>query len=348
MSRNTAVALVSQFLGRQNTIPVPVPFVRLTGDYASAAFLAQCLYWGDRTSDSEGWFHKTHDQWFEELMLSPDQVRRCVRTCGDMIEVKRKGVPAQNYYRANKEAVAEALERLALESQDPTSRCGETQHLDADKPHDKTPGNPTTSRTAEPTSISKITSETTQRPPQREREGTGGRDDLPEHALAGESGGDEGQKGPGDACGAAAPDGASPEPAGQVTGLSQSPTNAGRTQATGTKKVPPGAADRAGGGPPWAGSGGPPNPTRSALLTAFGPVFLAQLLSESPLRQGWLSLPASRVAELHQQALESCAGGTRPWRTLFISQLDIEVTPKPANLRLDKPQEEWTREEWLS
>ncbi|ULH16007.1 hypothetical protein MF271_05070 [Deinococcus sp. KNUC1210] len=146
MTRNTAMSMVAQFLGRQNTIPVPVPFVRMLGDYESAALLAQCLYWGDCTDDPSGWFYKTHEEWADELELSADQVRRCVKTCGGMIEVKRKGIPARNYYRANRDAVAAALEGLASERQHATTRSGETQHQDPGNPHDRTLGNPTTVR----------------------------------------------------------------------------------------------------------------------------------------------------------------------------------------------------------
>ncbi|WP_156123057.1 hypothetical protein [Deinococcus radiopugnans] len=161
MSRNTAMDLVLQFMGRQNTIPTPVPFIRILGDHTAAAFLAQCLYWGDRTTNPDGWFHKTHEEWHDELVLTPDQVRRCVRTCGALVEVKRAGIPARNHYRANRDEVAAALERLALESQNATASCRETQQLETDKPHDRTRTNPTASRTAKPTSKSEPTSEPT-------------------------------------------------------------------------------------------------------------------------------------------------------------------------------------------
>lgn len=170
MSRNTAMSLVAQFLGRQNTIPVPVPFVRMLGDYESAALLAQCLYWGDRTDDADGWFYKTHEEWSEELELSSDQVRRCVKTCNGMIEVKRKGIPARNYYRADKEVICQALEHLANENQSATTRNGETQRLKVEKPNDSALETSTTSRTETPTTNTKPTSEPTQSLQTKKRE----------------------------------------------------------------------------------------------------------------------------------------------------------------------------------
>lgn len=152
MSKSAAMDLVMQFMGKQNTIPTPVPFIRLLGDHAAAAFLAQCLYWGERTSDPGGEFHKTHEEWHEELVLSPDQVRRCVKTCGPLVTVRRKGVPARNFYRADRARVAAALEALAAGHPDPLS-CWETQHQDVGKPDDKTPVNPTASHGQSPQQV---------------------------------------------------------------------------------------------------------------------------------------------------------------------------------------------------
>ncbi|WP_339096226.1 hypothetical protein WDJ50_02740 [Deinococcus sp. VB142] len=104
--------LVIQFMGRQNTIPIPVPFVRLLGDYASAAFLSQCLYWTGRTEDAGGWFYKSREEWAEELCLTEKQVRRCMEVCGEFVEVQRRGIPARNYYRPNQAAIAQALQAL--------------------------------------------------------------------------------------------------------------------------------------------------------------------------------------------------------------------------------------------
>ena len=171
-------------------------------------------------------------------------------------------------------------------------------------------------------------------------------DDLPEHARSGESG-EEVREGrtAGVAFGAEAPGGAVPARAVPITGTLQFPAGSERTHATGRKNVP-GAAGRAGGGGPPPST--PPDPVRAALLVAIGPVLLGKLLSEGPARAAWLTLDAPRVAELHQDALET--SGERPWRTLLINQLDIEVAGRgaPRNLHLTRRREDLTREEWLS
>lgn len=105
-----ASSIVAVTLGNQPTVAIPTPFVRLLGDWTAAAFLAQCLYWSQRSKG--GWFYKTHDDWGLEICLSADQVRRCVKTSDGLIEVERRGIPAKNYYRVNRELLDERLRNL--------------------------------------------------------------------------------------------------------------------------------------------------------------------------------------------------------------------------------------------
>lgn len=139
-SKNRGVALVARFLGRENVIPVPVPFVYLLGDYTAAAFLSQCLYWSERTDNPEGWFHKTLKEWRAELLLSPDQVRRCHKTCEPYVEVATGGENNRTHYRVKDDALEEALHLLG----NPTSGYRETQQPVAGKPHKHFTTNPTT------------------------------------------------------------------------------------------------------------------------------------------------------------------------------------------------------------
>jgi hypothetical protein len=51
------------------TTPLLVDF--FDGDHNAALMLNQVLYWTDRTADPNGWFYKTHHDWFAELRFSP-------------------------------------------------------------------------------------------------------------------------------------------------------------------------------------------------------------------------------------------------------------------------------------
>lgn len=94
------------------TVAVPVALVRLLGDWTAAAFVAQCCYLSDRHADSEGWFFQSHDQWQRGLDLSPDQVRRCVRSSRGIVQTKRKGLPGRNAYRVQWDVLQQELEQL--------------------------------------------------------------------------------------------------------------------------------------------------------------------------------------------------------------------------------------------
>ncbi|WP_291426632.1 hypothetical protein [Deinococcus sp.] len=105
-------SLVSSVLGRQPIVAVPTPFIHLLGDCTAATFLAQCCYLSDQSTDPEGWFERSHEAWRSDLNLSPEQIRRCVRHCAGMIEVKRMGLPSRNFYRILPEGIRGRLATL--------------------------------------------------------------------------------------------------------------------------------------------------------------------------------------------------------------------------------------------
>lgn len=116
-----AAFLVTATLGRQPVIAVPTVFILLLGDCTAATFLAQCCYLSEKSTDPAGWFEYAHDAWRSELGLSPDQVRRCVRDCAGMVEVRKMGLPARNFYRISQDGIRARLATLQLPSTDPVT-----------------------------------------------------------------------------------------------------------------------------------------------------------------------------------------------------------------------------------
>jgi hypothetical protein len=45
-------------------------FAHLTGNVTSALMLSQAIYWTNRTKNSEGWFWKSREEWFDEIALT--------------------------------------------------------------------------------------------------------------------------------------------------------------------------------------------------------------------------------------------------------------------------------------
>jgi hypothetical protein len=58
-------------------------------DHNAAILLNQILYWTARTNDPDGWFHKTYQQWHDELRFSHYQIARVVRGDDRVLKEKR-------------------------------------------------------------------------------------------------------------------------------------------------------------------------------------------------------------------------------------------------------------------
>lgn len=77
--RDGALDAIRALTGQNNVISVPRAFVTLfDGDYTRAVLLNQILYWSDRTTNPNGWFYKSYDEWTDELGLSKYQVMRAM------------------------------------------------------------------------------------------------------------------------------------------------------------------------------------------------------------------------------------------------------------------------------
>ena len=65
---------------------------------------------------TDGWFFNTEDNIAQDTTLSPSQQRKCIKNLVklNIIEVKRKGVPAKRYFKINEEQVINFLNNLSL------------------------------------------------------------------------------------------------------------------------------------------------------------------------------------------------------------------------------------------
>src|SRR5262245_20990917 len=86
-------------------------FITITGSVNAALMLSQAVYWSNRTSDPDGWFHKTAEEWEEEIGLSrheQDNARAKLRNTGFWQEVRR-GAPATMHFRVDGEVLHKKL-----------------------------------------------------------------------------------------------------------------------------------------------------------------------------------------------------------------------------------------------
>jgi hypothetical protein len=76
--RQQIIDLIQTTIGDKNATYYPMIFVQLVGNHAAAWLLSQILYWSDRTSDPDGWFYKSFDDWKQEGCLSRAQIERAL------------------------------------------------------------------------------------------------------------------------------------------------------------------------------------------------------------------------------------------------------------------------------
>ena len=64
---------------------------------------------------TDGWFFNTEANIEKDTTLTPYQQRKCLKTLkkAELIEVKRKGIPAKQYFKINEQLVVKLLNNLS-------------------------------------------------------------------------------------------------------------------------------------------------------------------------------------------------------------------------------------------
>lgn len=111
--RSYIADLFSGFAGQDAVLIIPRPYLTLCeNDHRAALLLSQCVYWSDRTKDTEGWFAKSYVEWLDELGLSEYEVRRASKVLADVgLETKLRkfnGAPTV-HYRIDKVKFSECI-----------------------------------------------------------------------------------------------------------------------------------------------------------------------------------------------------------------------------------------------
>lgn len=89
-------------------------FARIGGSVNAGIMLSQARYWSKRTSDPEGWFYKTQEEWELETALTryeQEGARKQLKQRG-LIEEKKIGLPAKLHYRVVNDRVWSHLQQV--------------------------------------------------------------------------------------------------------------------------------------------------------------------------------------------------------------------------------------------
>ena len=90
-------------------------FAAISGSICGGIFLSQAFYWSQRTSDPDGWFWKTQEQWFDETFMTryeQETARKKLVSIG-VLEQKKQGMPAKLFYRIDREALEVKMQKYA-------------------------------------------------------------------------------------------------------------------------------------------------------------------------------------------------------------------------------------------
>lgn len=90
--------------------------VKPCGSVNAALMLSQAIYWSLRTSNPDGWFYKTQEEWEEETGLGrreQETARTLLRERGLMDE-QRRTVPAKMFFRVDLDLVQTRLAESAI------------------------------------------------------------------------------------------------------------------------------------------------------------------------------------------------------------------------------------------
>ena len=124
-------------------------FVRLGIGMTGAVMLSQAIYWSKRTTNSEGWFHKSIEEWEEETGLTRFEQETAKRNLKGILEIERRGIPARLYFRIDWNVLEKSLNNHSLrkssnqECDNPANKNGGTPQTRLRKSSKLDCGNPT-------------------------------------------------------------------------------------------------------------------------------------------------------------------------------------------------------------
>jgi hypothetical protein len=99
----------------QKPIVIYPVYVQLTGDHASAAALAQIMYWHGVAG---GEFYKTDEELGKEICATPKQIKRIKAILHGMsfLKMELKNMPARTFYDVDLESLGNAITALSTNS----------------------------------------------------------------------------------------------------------------------------------------------------------------------------------------------------------------------------------------
>ncbi len=114
--KNLNKEIIALFSGQSRMLTTPKLYVRLTGNHSLAIALNQCVFWSDKSDSDDGWFHKTYEEWFEEIHIPERTLRRRFEKLAELgwAQTKVKKVDGVNtlHIKPDMDKIIESIEIL--------------------------------------------------------------------------------------------------------------------------------------------------------------------------------------------------------------------------------------------
>ncbi len=103
------------------TIPFNSQLVDIVGNINNALFLQQCVYWGERSKSTAGWYYKTKPDMKKETGLSRFQQDTAVKTLVELgiIKTENSGMPRVRYIKVIFPVLTEILKTYKTKNPTP-------------------------------------------------------------------------------------------------------------------------------------------------------------------------------------------------------------------------------------
>src|SRR5699024_2177577 len=105
--------VITTFSGTERHITVPRVYLEMLGDFNTAAFLNQLIFWSDKTKRTDGYFYKTYTEWNEELLLWEYEVRKYTKILKEIgfndTKLKKSNGSPTLHYKVNMDKLSESI-----------------------------------------------------------------------------------------------------------------------------------------------------------------------------------------------------------------------------------------------
>jgi hypothetical protein len=74
--KNLNKEIIALFSGQSSVVTTPRLYIQLTGSHSLGSVLNQSVFWSNKSECQDGWFHKTYEDWTEEIQIPERTLRR--------------------------------------------------------------------------------------------------------------------------------------------------------------------------------------------------------------------------------------------------------------------------------